>query len=284
MPIVMNNKNIEKYIKIFLIILGFSMFCLYIWFRFIRERLPRDLPFIDLSEFGLLRLCYICGIYFFIVFCYFKKGSNSNEVTLKIVEIIYLPLKTFDKYLKEKPFIKSINKKFLLYLSKKPFWRYTQEGLFYFYFFEIFPRVLLITALIIDVFYFHKLYFIYKILFIGILILLGKYLKYSYKALKDQMLEEHSTNIKINVNYFIGLDILEQEYNEDEIEDGEIPLLTSVPLDKFFSYQTNLKLLNMDYKPYKVRMSDEYYNDIKKKNNIKKFLPIELNSKIINKF
>ena len=40
----------------------------------------------------------------------------------------------------------------------------------------------------------------------------------------------------------------------------------------------------MDFKPYKVRMSDEYYNDIKKKNNIKKFLPIELDSKIINEF
>ena len=76
--VVMNNIKFEKYSKIFLIILGFIIFCVYILFRFIREILPKYLSFIGLSEFGLLRLLYICGIYFFIVFCFFNFSLKTQ--------------------------------------------------------------------------------------------------------------------------------------------------------------------------------------------------------------
>lgn len=254
----MMGKKLQQYLKILLIILGFIIFILYIWFRFIRERLPKNLPFIDLSEFDLLRLFYVCGIYFYIIFCYFKKGSNSNEISLKIVEIIYLPLKTFDKYLKEKSLLKKNNTKFLIYLSKQKFWYYV-DGLFFFYFFEIFPRIILIIAFLVDVFYFHKLYFIYKILFIGILILLGKYLKYSYKALKDQMLEEHTYKIEILMEFYDALKVLDKLDKEDDYEyDPACDNSLIIPLDIFINNQNQHKLLNLETTKFEIDISVNY--------------------------
>lgn len=42
----LNTNNIKKNIfNCLLILLGFFLVMYYIWFRFIRERLPRDIPF-----------------------------------------------------------------------------------------------------------------------------------------------------------------------------------------------------------------------------------------------
>jgi hypothetical protein len=68
------------------------MFSSYIWLRFIRERLPKDIPFTFLSGFGLIILIYNCSIYLYIVYSFLKKGSTSNEVTVKFIEIFYIPL------------------------------------------------------------------------------------------------------------------------------------------------------------------------------------------------
>lgn len=243
-----------------LIILGLLMFSGYIWLRFIRERLPKDIPITFLSGLGLIILIYICSIYLYIVCSYLKKGSTYNEITIKFLEILYIPLIAFDKYLKEKPFIKDINTKVLIFLSKQKFWQYA-DGLFFFYFFQIFPRVVLITAFVIDVFYFHYIYFLYKVILIGLLLFIGRYLKYSFKALKERMMEEHSHKIKVLLEFYTALRILGEEDNEDEYaeEDINVDRRLSVPLDKFLDKQIHYKILNMDLDDYEVRFSPSYF-------------------------
>src|ERR1043166_4691952 len=124
LKIIMDKKVLKILLKYSLIILGLLMFSSYIWLRFIRERLPKDIPFTFLSGLGLIILIYICSIYLYIVSSYLKKGSTYNEITIKFLEILYIPLIAFDKYLKEKPFIKDINTKVLIFLSKQKFWQY----------------------------------------------------------------------------------------------------------------------------------------------------------------
>jgi len=265
LKIIMDKKVLKILLKYSLIILGLLMFSSYIWLRFIRERLPKDIPFTFLSGLGLIILIYICSIYLYIVSSYLKKGSTYNEITIKFLEILYIPLIAFDKYLKEKPFIKDINTKVLIFLSKQKFWQYA-DGLFFFYFFQIFPRVVIITAFVIDVFYFHHIYFLYKVMLIGLLLFTGRYLKYSFKALKEQMIEEHSHKIKVLLEFYTALRILGEEDNEDEYaeEDINVDRRLSVPLDKFLDKQIHYKILNMDLDEYWVQTSLSYYKYFKK--------------------
>lgn len=261
LKMIMDKKFLNILFRYSLIILGFIMFSGYIWLRFIRERLPKDIPFPFLSGFGLLCLIYICSIYLYIVYSLLKKGSTSNEISVKFVENFYMPLMAFDKYLKEKPFIKNLNTKVLVFLSKQKFWQYT-DGLFFFYFFQIFPRVVLITAFVIDAFYFHYIYFLYKVLLIGLLLFIGRYLRYSFKALKEQMIEEHSHKVKVLLEFYTALHILGEEDNEDEYdydEDFNVDNRLSVPLDKFIDHQIEFRILEMEMSEYEVRSSIPYF-------------------------
>ena len=59
------------------------MLSFFIWVRFIRERLPRDIPF-DLSFYGMLILIIILTIYFFAIKSFFIKKQNiTNGETIK---------------------------------------------------------------------------------------------------------------------------------------------------------------------------------------------------------
>ena len=54
--------NRNKINQLLLILLGLIMLFSYIWFRFIRVRLPKEIPFIHLSFFSLITLSFMCFI------------------------------------------------------------------------------------------------------------------------------------------------------------------------------------------------------------------------------
>ena len=59
----MNNKEFNKYY--FTCCLGFILFCIFIYIQFIRNRLPREIPFI-LNDWRLYLLLFI--IFIFIIY------------------------------------------------------------------------------------------------------------------------------------------------------------------------------------------------------------------------
>ena len=50
-----------------LAILGLFLFFYYIWFRFIKEKVLRDIP-CDLTIIRFIGLCIICAVYMYIIF------------------------------------------------------------------------------------------------------------------------------------------------------------------------------------------------------------------------
>lgn len=81
-------------------------------------------------------------------------------------------------------------------------------------FFNILPRSILIFILLIEVFYFHRIQVFYSFIFIGILPLLHRYIKYSYRNIKEQYiyyLEEKWDSIYL---------LLEDEAEEEEYEEN----------------------------------------------------------------
>jgi hypothetical protein len=162
-------KVITKYI---LIILGFILFVSFIWFRFLRERLPKNIPF-DLSLLGFILLLFICFTYtYMIVSILFNYNPKSDRLS-NLVQYIYKPLIEFDEAIKTNSIIKPYYEKFLIYLVT-----HTKDIDYFkvYLVFDIIPRIILVSALLIDTFYYHRLSLLYKVIIVSLLLFLGNIL------------------------------------------------------------------------------------------------------------
>ena len=94
-------KNLIKVVfRLFLIFLGIIILSLYLWNRYIRERLPREIP-MNLSTLGIIVLIYISLIYAVLIILLITQYETKNDLLKNIVNIIYKPLKILDQTLKK---------------------------------------------------------------------------------------------------------------------------------------------------------------------------------------
>src|SRR6266699_4817867 len=223
---ILNSHIIFRY---FLIFLGFFIFSLFIWVRFIRERLPKVLP-LNLSWIGLFILIEICLIYLYLVYSYspFKRYKEPNPAITTIVELLYTPLIAFDTYIKNISFFKPYYERFIIFFAYKFTYIIFETSIFYF-FFAILPRLILVSALFIDTVYFHKLHYIYKVLLIGVLLFLNRYISYSLKFAKESLIEAWQPFMqKITCKYFHGVhdyDYVPDPDDPDDEEDCDMPTM-----------------------------------------------------------
>jgi hypothetical protein len=205
----------KNLIKFFTIFISLWLIVFYIWFRFIRERLPRDIPF-NLNLFGCIVILYICFIYLYILKGLIFK-TNVNPFISSIVKTIYKPLMALDEAIKNNSLLKPYYEKFLAHFINRIKTRDLKFYLYSYFIMLIFPRIILITALYIDLLYFHCIAILYKVILIGLLIFIAKYIKYSFKYAKEQ--------------YILQLEYMVQkimtDYNDPE-EDAYESLFTTM--------------------------------------------------------
>src|ERR1700728_3749034 len=102
---------IKKFIdKYFLILFGAITFGIFIWLRFIRERLPREIPF-SLSLLGFIILIELCIIYLYIVISLIRI-NKQNSLMSSIIDLLFKPLEEFDYFWKHLSFIQEQYKTF----------------------------------------------------------------------------------------------------------------------------------------------------------------------------
>jgi len=157
-----------KKLKLFTsIFIGIFLTSFTIWNILIRVRLPRDIPF-DLSLIGFVLLFYICIIYFVnlvIQIIKYRKikpklslSGIKKEVLDRLIlflDIIYKPLITLDQSIKSnriiKPYYEVILSIYLNFIDNILFkFKYSYLTLYVLY--ELFPRIVLVTAIFIDTF------------------------------------------------------------------------------------------------------------------------------------
>jgi hypothetical protein len=255
--------------NIILSIVGLILFTAFIWFRFIRERLPKDIPF-NLSIEGLLILLWICMLYLYIVYTLSTEKKLSNAFLSALISNIFKPLEALDHSIKNHPLINPYYKRFIIYLANKldPILKDSQV---YYYTFAIFPRLVLVTALCIDVFCFHKLFYIYKVLLIGILLILNRYIIYSLTYAKEHFINDlepllnkffipYDHEICTKVYYNGDEELAEDEYDED----------TNMGLDlRFYILYASESLYYHKHKfPCSVIPKTEYKERYCKKHNV----------------
>lgn len=180
-------KNFFKSLLNFsLYFVGFSVIVWFLWSKLIRERMPKNIPF-ELTEEKFYILLYICLIYIFIIYfiIFPREGSPFSKIFIKY---LYMPITKLDTMLKTNKYCleKSMNLlnklhefsdpiKTNLFFAKKIF-----IVLFYISFY-ILPRIILITVLLLDIFYFKKIENNKNFLLLGLFPLTNRYLKYSLK-------------------------------------------------------------------------------------------------------
>src|SRR6266699_554359 len=199
----MKNSIFKLLFKLFLLTIGVLIISWIIWARLLRERLPRDIPF-NLSEIGLYILLVLCCIYLYIVIKLLKP-SVPQPIFEDIRNYIFLPLTTLDETIKNNKYIKLIHLSFIrMLINKLNIYNNNKVvKLSIFVFFRIIPRIILVITLCIDTFYFSQLFYLYKIIWIGIFPLLHRYIKYSLKYAQEKYTKEleYSYN-SININKY----------------------------------------------------------------------------------
>jgi|ERR1700729_161306 len=265
-----NQQKIIQYIhKYFLIILGLVIVLAFLWLRFIRKRLPRDIPFY-FNIMGLFIIISLCLIYSFLIYSLLKKKKVNSyaDIIKEILTLIYMPLELLDDFIKnyfDSNKIPYIFFSILEYLIVKTN--------IYYYSFVIFPRFVLISILVLDTFIFNQLFFIYKIIYIGLFLLFNAYFIYSLRKIKNNLeilLESYLSGGKVNIPYIYELYEqmrLEEKNNDPDYDDEdwqhEVPRIY-VKLKVFLEYQ----LMCSTKLDYKLLSSEKIRQRIAKENNI----------------
>lgn len=183
------NKLFRLFIYYFLVLCGFII-SIFLFWRYFRPRLIQEVPYNLLTEYRFWILFYICCVYLFAIKTYiFPK--NTHEIILyfseKLSKIYLVPLALFDKKIKYNKYCKDKYYKFttwaLPYLFKPDIPKIIVI-------FHIFPRVILVSLLVLDIFWFNKLEIFFKFIFLGLFPLLFKYYKYCFYELKEHYLSE----------------------------------------------------------------------------------------------
>jgi hypothetical protein len=272
--------------NLILSILGLILFVSFIWYRFIRERLPKDIPF-NLSIEGLLILLWICMLYLYIVYTLSTEKKLSNAFLSALISNIFKPLEALDHSIKNHPLINPYYKRLIIYLSKK-LHPILHDSRIYYYTFAIFPRLVLVMALCIDVFWFHKLFYIYKVLLIGILLILNRYIIYSLNYAKEHFITQLEPLItphrpRIAYDHEICTEVYyngDEEAAEDDYEMGQGMCLE---LRDFVFYASRFYFLSNEKLEYSVFYNPQHEERYCKKHNVpipNKFCS-SLNNKLI---
>ena len=273
---------ILKYLKSFfkniqlnhiLALIGFLLFLTFVWLRFIRKRLPKDIPF-TLSILGLLLLIYICCIYGYIVVSLIRKSSKENIIIKQIIEILYKPLVVFDQSWKNISYIQPHYYNMIRYIVTN--FQYIFKYHYFYIVFAIFPRIILLLVLYVDIFYFHKLYYIYRILFLSIFLFLNRYIVYSLKMWKDNSivllkLDISSLTVKYRrdvMSFPMEKAIADGTYDPNDPDwdlEDEIPPTFAISLKNYIEIETKSIINDNENLWYIVNTTDKsdnlYYKD-----------------------
>lgn len=173
-----------------LIIIGLTIIIWVLWSRFIRMRLPKDIPF-NLTEFWFYIILYVCFMYLIIIISLLNPREVHPLVT-KFIKIAFTPLVLVDEAIKRNKFIKNPYNSLIAKIIKRFNTLTVNDMLLIQIAYTIIPRAFLGILLCFDTFFMHKLLLIYDFILIGLFSLIHRYIKYSLKYVKEQYIKSLS--------------------------------------------------------------------------------------------
>jgi hypothetical protein len=212
----------NKYVNeaIFLLI-GILLLSLFIWLKFIRERLPKDIP-LFLTEIRFYSIVFICLTFIYMIKITIFPRNFENIIIKNTIDNILKPIKVLDEKFKENikicNFINSINESFIdKYKDNENI--ILKEILK-----RILPKLILVIIFIIDVLIINKIEIFYYFILLGIIPLYYRYKKYQFKNGFDIYLKYCEKVLGVKEILMYDSERYEDDYDEDDYLEGEISL------------------------------------------------------------
>lgn len=170
MKINLNNINKQQLYMYIFSLVGFFMFSFYIWVRFIRTRLPREIPYtLTLVSFFIL-ICIITSLIY--ILYRMLRPKVPSQIILEILQYLRLnlrPLEILDNLLKQKGRLQyKIIFIFSYFIEKYNLFKDIINYKFYFYL-NIIPQIIILFSFIFDIFYMRKIEYFYYILLLNLI-------------------------------------------------------------------------------------------------------------------
>ena len=185
-----------KIYKSLLFLFTIFLLFLFIWLRFIKERLPFIIPY-ELSILSSLVLIGIISFYIYIIFSQTISPLQLNPMFSKLISYFYKPFIELDSALKYNLHILPYYEKLLrrIVLGIKIFnksYNFTHPRIYTYLalIMQILPRVVIIGALLIDIFFLQSFFLTYKAIYFSIILLLNQYIVYSLYDAKEYFLKK----------------------------------------------------------------------------------------------
>jgi hypothetical protein len=196
------NLTLKFLINLFISIFIFTFFTFIIWFRYIRERLPRDIPF-NLSLIGFIIIICVCLGYIYTIYKHINPSKDNNTFTLigEVKKYLYKPLELMIDFLQHNKVTKEkFGKLFVLAIENAAKINYLKLYILI----DILPRAILLSVFIIDIFYFSSIKHFYKILIIGIIIIIGKSIIHVYRHIMKTNIDAVDERAEIWCDDFVA--------------------------------------------------------------------------------
>jgi hypothetical protein len=166
---------------------------------------------------------------------------KNNKVITLLSGLIFKPLKSLDNYIKTETRLSAYYKKFFENFTTNA----NDSPVFMIlYNCSLVIKTILLITFIIDVYFLHKLNFVYKLLPLSILLLSINYFIYSLKTFKKHIIEEVSPMIeKISIEhdesliFFYGNYIMNVDPEDEEDREMYLTLENFVQFQMLLEYQ-----------------------------------------------
>ena len=187
----------------YIIILLFCLIIIYsLWSKFIKEKLPREIPF-NLTLVGLLFLTILCLILIITIIKLLlpQKKSKfftiSNNILLRVLDM----LKEYFLHIK---YLENIYINFVM-KTTKAFLKYH----YILHILNIIPRIILIVAFILDLWN-QKFFYIYHLVYIYLFIYAKSLILIHFKILEINRSDYIQKNLEIRINHFTKIITVEE--------------------------------------------------------------------------
>jgi hypothetical protein len=148
----------------------FIVFSILFWNRYIRVKTPYKIPYQFNAVIYLFLVMSLCLTFYYLICNFLGKQNNT------IITILYNKIIIFDKYIKTSSFYEILLKNYFVIFFEK-----TSKVKHIYIYMEILPRIILLSVLLAETFYYNYIDFFLNILVIAIIPLLFKYLIFSFK-------------------------------------------------------------------------------------------------------
>ena len=242
----------KKLINLIIILISIISIILYIWFRFIRERLPREIPF-ELTILGFLFLIFICMSYFVSIIDSLSNKKQFSSIFKYLKDYFLKSVDYLTDLLIDSKITASLFEKYFIKLS------HTVRKIGYYNVYiilELIPRCILVIVFVIDVFYFGCITYFYNIIFLNIFVLCSKFILYLFKHIFNKSIQTLDKRAELLCANYLDTSKL-----------GYIPIVAAT---QFIYEQARRELLNLRDIIYVPSFKIDYVTDLRKRFNIPK--------------